>query len=614
MQAAMYFKRGRDSNYMMRSEKRPGYPNTPPQKPKKSIWYQVLTVILLILVCPVGLILLWRKRMGWPNPAKLLATLLSLVMLFLELGAALVYPFEDARLRSAQHAASTAISGFVSDMADNWSAVVDNGQEIGAAAGNHMLGMLLDAIASPTPAPTQVPPLTLNQGEGSGDDIASLMNKPTATPTPTPTPEPTATPEPTPTATPEATPEASANTLERPTPSGSLTPSLDPNASATPVPPVTPTPSPTATPLVTPTPTPTVEPTIDPASIPKIQNVGETMVWHTSNGKWYHKASECGTMSNASQYTLASAVSKGKTACPYCYPIDEQWAREDEPVVYVSADNYWHIRWGCESNTDEWTPMLLDEARGDRSLAPCDACGSRYYVDGVPSALTGRDGENAGQTDVQSEATREPAQLKKAGEVTVWHTSNGKWYHKASKCGTMSNAGEYTLASAVANGKTACPYCHPIGEEWANVNEEVVFVSTKSVWHAESDCRANTDEWTVMTLSDARNDGALSACAECGAKQYSGGAATSKTAAAQVTATPAPGTTPAPTPIEDGLNLNNVTNGDTLVYYSGNTSHYHRRDRCASSTTTVFQPHSLMEALIAGKIACPVCNPPEPET
>ena len=80
MDAAIKMKRGRGQNYMMRSEKRPGFGSTPPQEPKKSIWYQVLTVILLIVFCPVGLILLWRKRLKWPGFVKFMAMLLSLAI------------------------------------------------------------------------------------------------------------------------------------------------------------------------------------------------------------------------------------------------------------------------------------------------------------------------------------------------------------------------------------------------------------------------------------------------------------------------------------------------------------------------------------------------------
>jgi len=638
MDDSMKTKRGRGRNYMMRSEKRRGYGSMPPQEPKKRNWYQVLTVIMLIVCCPVGLIMLWRKRLNWKGWIKLIATLLSIMMLFLELGAALWYPFEDERIKNIQNKASAVIeqaaeaSGeLIRTAADkaseNWNAFWSNKREIGAAAGNHALGLLLDAIASPSPEPTQVPPMTLTQGQGSSD-IPQLLNEPTATPEPTaePTPTPTAEPTPTPTAEPTPTPtaeptpaptaepteepDASANVLQRPTPSASMLPTFDPLASATPVPPVTPTPTPTATPLPTEAPTatpvPTPEPTIDPASIPKLQSPGEMTVWHTSDGKYYHKASVCGSMSNAREHTLSSAISAGKKACPYCSPFEEKWAREKAPTVFVGSDNYWHIRTGCESCTDTYTPMLLDEVRTSYRYAPCDACGSRYYVNGMPSLnATATPVPGTAATDAPVSAETVP-QAKKAGDVLVWHTSNGKWYHKASVCGSMSNASQYTLSSAVSKGKTACPYCNPIDESWAAIEDEAAFVSAKNVWHLDESCRSNTGDYTVMTLTAARADSSLAACTACGANRYTGSSAakTSPTEEPQIGDAPA----------EDGLNLGSVVNGDVLVYYSGNTSHYHRRNRCSSSTTTVFQPHTLMEALIEEKIACPLCNPPAPET
>ncbi len=610
MQAAIYYKRSRGQNYMMRSEKRPGYSNMPPKKPKKSVWYQILTVIFLILLCPVGLIMLWRKRLRWPNPVKLLATLLSLVMLFLELGAALWYPFENDRVAHVQHTVATAIDqamdtagGFFEEIGTNWDAVVQNGQEIGAAAGNHVLGLVLEAIASPTPVPTQAPPMTLTEGEGRREDIASLMNRPT--PTPEPTEAPTVEPTETPTIAPTEPASTSANILERPTPPGE-TPhsSLNPNATPTPVPPVTSTPSPTATPLVTAAPTaePTLVPTIDPALIPKIQSPGEALtVWHTSDGRFYHKASVCGSMSNAREHTLASAIANNKSACPYCSPVEAKWAREKEPVVYVSTDRYWHIKTSCESNTASCSPMLLEEARKDSSLRPCDACGSRYYVDGVPTAATAAPAITAAPT-----TSAGLVQLITGREITVWHTSDGTYYHKASKCGTMSNAREYTLAEAVANNKKTCPYCHPAEASLAREDGYVVFAGTDSVWHAAASCAKNTSDYTILTLTDARADHSLTPCDRCGARAYASGSLPAQNT----------GSNPAATaePINDGLNLSDVVNGDTLVYYSGNTSHYHRRNRCASSTTTTFMPHTLMDALLEGKIACPVCSPDEPQT
>lgn len=479
MEALIYFKRSRSQNYMMRSEKRPGYPNASRRQkpPKRDFWYRLLTVLLLIFVCPVGLVLLWRKRLAWPNPVKLVATVLSIALLFLMIGGALWYPFQDVRLRNAQQTASNAISHVretIKDVPENWKAFVENGMKIGAVAGDQALGRILDAIASPTPEPTQMPPMALNSGNGKRDAVVEILNRPTPTPTPSPSLEPT------------ETPDVSANALERPTPSQEPAQTAASEVGGTDTPTALPTnaPTPTAISTATAVPTPTAAPTVDPATIPELKPVSETMVWYTSNGKWYHKGSVCGSMTNPSQHTLASAVKKKLTDCPYCHPIEVSWAKEDDPTVYVSTDSFWHVNPECESCTEDWTPMLLEEARNDRSVTPCDACGALYYADGAPTAVA-------------------------------------------------ANASKEATATAKVNA--AAP-------------------------------------------------------------------------------TPLDGATPAPTPIEDGLNLADVTNGDDVVYFSDNTSYYHRRSVCSSSATSVFQPGKLIDALLKNKIACPVCEPPEPAT
>lgn len=198
--------------------------------------------------------------------------------------------------------------------------------------------------------------------------------------------------------------------------------------------------------------------------------------------------------------------------------------------------------------------------------------------------------------------------------MMVWHTSNGKWYHKGPKCGSMSNASQHTVASAVKKGLTACPYCHPIDDAWVKKDDPTVYVSTDNYWHTRTGCESNTGEWTIMKLDDARKDASLRPCDACGARYYVDGVPENvggSTLAPVVTNAPA---TKAPESTGGSLNLGKVTNGDALVYYSANTSHYHRRDRCSTSTTTTFLPHTLMDALLEGKFPCPVCRPPEAAT
>ena len=75
------FARRGGRNYMMRSEKRPGY-NRPAQKPRprrrrRNVGYIVLTLIVAILLWPVGLFLIWNRRLRCGVGGKLLWSAVS---------------------------------------------------------------------------------------------------------------------------------------------------------------------------------------------------------------------------------------------------------------------------------------------------------------------------------------------------------------------------------------------------------------------------------------------------------------------------------------------------------------------------------------------------------
>ena len=78
--------RGRKRDYMVRSERRPGYRVQPPRKPQKSgkdKAYLAATIVLLILLYPIGLVLLWLRRLKWHTLVKLLVSVLAGAIFFL---------------------------------------------------------------------------------------------------------------------------------------------------------------------------------------------------------------------------------------------------------------------------------------------------------------------------------------------------------------------------------------------------------------------------------------------------------------------------------------------------------------------------------------------------
>lgn len=219
-----------------------------------------------------------------------------------------------------------------------------------------------------------------------------------------------------------------------------------PTAEAT----VEPTETPTPTPTQEPTPTP--EPTIDPAMIPAMRAIGEYEVYHTSDGKYYHKTAVCGSMKNAKVHTLESAVAAGKKTCPYCNPISSDALKITDPV-YVDADGTFHIDYGCESVSGEFTVAALEDVIADAAVKPCEDCGAIYYTEGKP-ILTAAD---VGLTTEELEVV-----MTKNGNLIVYCGNNSTAYHTAKTCAAMPGKTllPLRLDDALIKGLTPCEVCN----------------------------------------------------------------------------------------------------------------------------------------------------------
>lgn len=445
MDSTMFYKRG--GNYMIRSAKRPGLSSPSPRgnkPPKRHIVYKILTILLLVLCWPVGLVLLWLKRpIRWSAAVKLLVSALSLALAFALLSVGLVYDFSNPKLQSAQQKANLAITAArdaVVNIVPSWRDFVSNAPKIAAVAGDQAIAKLQKAVALPDAVDRLL----------GADYDRTLIDRATPTPEPTDTPAPTVTPD----------PSAASNAASgRPTPTAGATPCSDNTATATPdpnAPTATATPEPTATPTPTIEPTATPEPTIDPALIPPLRSAGEITVYFSNNGKWYHATPDCGSVSDLPARTLAEAASMKKPACPYCkpnLPISTD-VLSIENAVYVTSDNYWHTNFGCESVRGQWSVVSLDEARSNPALKPCDACGAIYYADGLPA-------ENAGS--VTAAPTADSISVISNGMTIVYTSERSAYYHASSVCVNAPGVElkPTHLQDALLGSKTACPDCNP---------------------------------------------------------------------------------------------------------------------------------------------------------
>ena len=117
--------RGRKHDYMIRSEMRPGYRVQPPRKPKKSgkdRAYIAATIVLLLLVYPIGLVLLWLRRPKWHMLVKLLVSVAAGAVFFLWLSMAATVETENPALVSVQEGIRTGYEavGNAADAVGGW--------------------------------------------------------------------------------------------------------------------------------------------------------------------------------------------------------------------------------------------------------------------------------------------------------------------------------------------------------------------------------------------------------------------------------------------------------------------------------------------------------------
>ncbi len=79
--------------YMERSQKRGNY--RPRRRRRPPVLYAILTIVMLAVLYPVGLILLWRRKLRWPAAVKALLSVLFAAVF--AVGWALVYRTEAVK-------------------------------------------------------------------------------------------------------------------------------------------------------------------------------------------------------------------------------------------------------------------------------------------------------------------------------------------------------------------------------------------------------------------------------------------------------------------------------------------------------------------------------------
>lgn len=584
----MAFARRHGRDYMMRSEKRPGYGSgrsgkKPPRKKRRTgFFYIFLTSLLSVLLWPVGMVLLWRRRMRMQVGTKLLFSLVTLFISIFLIVFSLTVPTENPTVIAFQDKANDfldkaaddiAVAGdivyrkgvetyyLMSDFTDAYASYqsaaladsIDQGVEWAQRARSGIANLFSREEDEPenTPGQSATPEQSSTPGQSVTPDVPDPTLRPEISPVddinallPDVTPDPSSaqalsggmlyasgsfapgvTPKPSPSArttgepaspSPEASGTPTAAVSEAPTDapdaSSSLETSNAPTSAASETPADTPEPTQAATPEVT--------VTVKPA--------GEAVVYYNDSGVCYHMQSSCRSMSSAKESTLAEAVAAGKIRCRTCgSPLNE--ILEEENVIWVDESGRFHTTDECESFEGSWRLMTLEDAIED-GCEPCPDCQADLYAEqsGItaptptpePTATPSPTPEPTATPDPT--ATPEPTvvrpdvTLKPAGEATVYHSSNGSYYHKVEICKGMSGSDPYTLAECV-DGYKRCKTCDaPLPEL---VDQACLWMDEDKLCHTSDECAQFKGSYTLILRDDALTEG-LSGCPDCGADEY----------------------------------------------------------------------------------------------
>ena len=544
----------RERDYMMRSEKRPGHGpsagnsggNRPPKRRRRraGFFYKLITLLLLLTLWPLGLLLLWRRRLRWGALTKLLTSIVTLAACIILIGFALTVNTGNARYTAVQDK----VNGYL-DTAADWvvqtSAVVADRAELVCEDAVNLGGALWER-AKPELANAIDSGLILTQRARTGVEtlIARLRPEPTeadaspeASVSASPAPEgsasaaPSAAPTPRPTVEvrvsegderipiyiPEATPEiGSGETVA----AGMLLRSgaLDANA--------------------LPTARPTPEPTPEMIEF-EVKPAAEAVVYYNQgSGKYYHMTTQCGSMKTADKHTLGETAESNVQACNVCNTPDKALL-DEEYIVWTDADATAHLSDTCAAFEGAWSLISAESAIED-GLEGCTDCGADRYLALIaagkqpivvdpaatvePTATAEPTAAPSATPSPTPTATPEPTArivtpatpLKAAGEATVYHTSQGKFYHMHSSCKNMTNAKPYTLAECV-DGYRRCNTCAAPLPELAN--EHCLWQDADGLCHTSDECAAFTGDYTLVPRDDALADG-CTACTACGAEEY----------------------------------------------------------------------------------------------
>ena len=273
-------------------------------------------------------------------------------------------------------------------------------------------------------------------------------------------------------------------------------------------------------------------------------------VYATSGGRYFHLDSTCGGMKNPSSGSLLTAMLSGKKPCPTCC------SGADTLVWCTEGGKKYHNKSDCSGMQNAYKVTLAEALILGK--AKCSDCWGSSSVGSIGSGTSTSGGSAQSNTS--------------DGTIYVYGTKNGKYYHTNATCSGMTGASRYTLKSMIASGRAACPTC------CAEADTVVYATENGKYYHSYASC-SGMENAQAGTLAQALAYG-KSRCPKCWTGSDSGSSSTSSA-------------------------VLGTTASGSYVYCTQNGTYYHTKSSCSGMSGASKVPIST--AVTAGKKACPTC-------
>ncbi len=335
---------------------------------------------------------------------------------------------------------------------------------------------------------------------------------------------------------------------------------------------------------------------------------GQATYYSTEDGDYYHTDSSCSGMKNASPITKEAAEEKGQKACPVCIThevnsldknglkyIDSSTTtdKSGKTVYATSGGSNFHVNPTCRGMTNAQSMTLLQALQAGKTacstccpeagkLVWCREDSTYYHNNSTCSNMSGAHqvtlaealvlGKKKcsvcwGSASVGSTGTSTTTSSSGSG-VMVWGTKNGQYYHTNSSCSGMKDAVQVSLSNALQANRAPCPVCA------SQANRVVYATENGQYYHSYASCSGMKNA-QAGTLAQALAAGKKQ-CPECWGSSSAG----------EGTAASTSGTGP-------------------YVYATKNGTYYHTKSGCSGMSGA--SQIRLSTALAAGKKACPTC-------